>query len=150
MSLHSDYLSVPEVVNWLLKFAPSTSLQHTHEHQSDCNNKMQRCHKLLKLVETSGDEWKNNILAKWRLDIGMAWSTKKEETTHQRCTKLHDNIPIIIIVWLFISNNYKGIGMVSCSFVHHCWVMTPCFLLFGASSHPYIPLHCEEMIFPLV
>ena len=28
--------------------------------------------------------------------------------------------------------------------------MTPCFFLFGASSHPYIPLHFEEMIFPLV
>ena len=28
--------------------------------------------------------------------------------------------------------------------------MTPCFFVFGASSHPYIPLHFEEMIFPLV
>ena len=28
--------------------------------------------------------------------------------------------------------------------------MTPCLFLFGASSHPYIPLHFEEMIFPLV
>ena len=27
--------------------------------------------------------------------------------------------------------------MVSCSFVHHCCVMTHCFFLFGASSHPY-------------
>ena len=40
--------------------------------------------------------------------------------------------------------------MVSCSFVQLCCVMTPCFFLFGASSHPYIPLHFEEMIFPLV
>ena len=30
--------------------------------------------------------------------------------------------------------------MVSCSFVQLCCVMTPCFFLFGASSHPYIPL----------
>ena len=28
--------------------------------------------------------------------------------------------------------------------------MTPCFFLFGASNHPYIPFHFEEMIFPLV
>ena len=28
--------------------------------------------------------------------------------------------------------------------------MTLCFFLFGASSHPYIPLHFEEIIFPLV
>ena len=28
--------------------------------------------------------------------------------------------------------------------------MTPCFFLFGASSHPYIPFHFEEMILPLV
>ena len=27
--------------------------------------------------------------------------------------------------------------------------MTPCFFLFGATSHPYIPLHFEEMTFPL-
>ena len=30
--------------------------------------------------------------------------------------------------------------MVSCSFVQLCYVMTPCFFLFGASSHPYTPL----------
>ena len=40
--------------------------------------------------------------------------------------------------------------MVSCSFVQLCCVITPCFFLFGASSHPYIPLHFEEMTFPLV
>ena len=28
--------------------------------------------------------------------------------------------------------------------------MTPCSFLFGASSHPYIPLHFEETNFPLV
>ena len=28
--------------------------------------------------------------------------------------------------------------------------MTPCSLLFHVLSHPYIPLHLEEMIFPLV
>ena len=33
----------------------------------------------------------------------------------------------------------QDIGMVSCSFVHLCCVMTPCFFLFGASRHPYIP-----------
>ena len=47
----------------------------------------------------------------------------------------------------------KDIRMVSCSFVQLCCVMTPCFFLFGASSHPYInyiPLHLEEKIFPLV
>ena len=37
-----------------------------------------------------------------------------------------------------ISN--KDIGMVSCGFVPLCCIMTPCFFLFGASSHPYIPL----------
>ena len=35
--------------------------------------------------------------------------------------------------------------MVSCSFVHLCCVMTPSFFLFGASSHPYTPLH---FVFP--
>ena len=33
--------------------------------------------------------------------------------------------------------------MVSCSFVHLCCVMTPCFI-------PISPFHFEEMIFPLV
>ena len=32
----------------------------------------------------------------------------------------------------------KHIGMVSCSLVHLCCVMTPCYFLFGASSHPFI------------
>ena len=40
--------------------------------------------------------------------------------------------------------------MVSCSFVHLCCVTTPCYIIFGAWSHPYIPLHFEEMILPLV
>ena len=40
--------------------------------------------------------------------------------------------------------------MVSYIFVYLCCVMTPCLFLFGALSHPYIPLHFEEMIFPLV
>ena len=40
--------------------------------------------------------------------------------------------------------------MVSFSFVHLCYVMTPCLFLFGASSHPYIFLHFEKIGFPLV
>ena len=35
------------------------------------------------------------------------------------------------------------------SSVYLCCVLTTCLFLFGASSHPYIPLHFEEMIFPL-
>ena len=40
--------------------------------------------------------------------------------------------------------------MVSCSFGCLSCVMTPCSLLFHVLSHPYILLHFEEMIFPLV
>ena len=36
------------------------------------------------------------------------------------------------------------------SFVCLSCVMTPCFFLFHVLSHPYIRLHFEEMIFPLV
>ena len=54
-------------------------------------------------------------------------------------------------IYLSIPNLYaKDIGMVSCSFLCLSCKMTPCFLLFHVLSHPYIPLHFEEMIFPLV
>ena len=39
-----------------------------------------------------------------------------------------------------LCNKNNDIGMVSCSFVQLFCVMTPCFFLFGASNHPYIPL----------
>ena len=54
-----------------------------------------------------------------------------------------------LVLFIVHSKVYKDIWMVSCSFVHLCCVMTPCFFLFCASSHPYIPLYFEEMIFPL-
>ena len=103
---------------------------------------MQCCHKLLKIVETSG----KIISSKWKGDIGMAWSTKKEETRGHYTAKLHKAtwhhpyIFVLLFIYMqsWISN--KDIGMVSCSFVQLCCVMTPCFFLFGASSHPYIPL----------
>ena len=47
-----------------------------------------------------------------------------------------------------ISN--KDIGMVSSLCIFAGYIMTPCHFLFGASSHPYIPLHFEGMIFTLV
>ena len=53
-----------------------------------------------------------------------------------------------LIVITSMYKDYKG--MVSCCSAYLCCAMTPCLLLFGALSHPFIPLHFEEMIFPLV
>ena len=61
--------------------------------------------------------------------------------------------PSLYLCFIFYKQSWisnKDIGMVSCSFVQLCCVTTPCFFLFGASNHPYIPFHFEEMIFPLV
>ena len=56
---------------------------------------------------------------------------------------------LCLIPWLEYTWN-KDVGMVSRSCVCACCVMTPCFFFFGAQSHPYIPIHFEETIFPLV
>ena len=64
----------------------------------------------------------------------------------QRCTKLYTWHHPSILFCCFISQiNMKDIGMVSCSFVY-LWCVIAFTLLVGASSHPYIPLHFEEMI----
>ena len=86
-------------------------------------------------------------------DIGMVWSTKKEETRGHYTEKLHKatwHHPYIIVYCKVEYRTKIYIGMVSCSFVQLFCVMTTCFFLFGASNHPYIPFHFEEMIFPLV
>ena len=67
--------------------------------------------------------------------------------------KIHNLHGTILIFVLLIHKQIipnKDIGMLSCSFVYLCCVTTPCLFPFGASSHPYIPLHFEEMIFQLV
>ena len=46
--------------------------------------------------------------------MGMTWSTKKEETTQQTYTKLHDTIPM----FLFIGKvSGEDVGMAPCSFL---------------------------------
>ena len=67
----------------------------------------------------------------------------------QSCTKLHmtPSLYLWFIVYKQSLISNKDIGMVSCSFVHLCCVMTPCFFLLVLQ---YIPISPFEMIFPLV
>ena len=53
-------------------------LQHTHEHQSDCNNKMQCCHKLLKIVKTSEGEYRDGLKLQKNKNKGSSRSFKEK------------------------------------------------------------------------
>ena len=68
---------------------------------------MQCCHKLLKIVETSG----KIISSKWKGDIGMAWSTKKEETRGHYTAKLHKatwhHPYIFVLLFIIIYASHK-------------------------------------------
>ena len=81
------------------------------------------------------------LASSW-LDAGVSLSS--ELAAGVSCSSpSHDTIPICLshiklCLWKIKIN--KDIGMVSCGFVHIWCVMTPCFFLFSASSHPYIPL----------
>ena len=82
-----------------------------------------------------------------------SWSTNKEERKGHSTAKTHKTTwhrhPYIFVRYLTKGTKIIMDGVaVLC--LCACCVMTPCFFLFGASSHPYIPLHFEKMIFPLV
>ena len=120
---HYLLLSVVRVCQW------STSLQHTHEHQSYCNHEMQCCHTCsLKQVE------KSFFQNEGRYRDGLK---HQKGTNHQRghytakMDKATEHYPYIFVL-LFISKIYMK------HLVHLCCVMTPSFSLF------------EEMMFPLV
>ena len=106
---------------------------------------MQCCHKLLKMVG------KNHFFKmKGGYRDGLKYQKGRNKgSLHSKVAQSYmtPSLYLCFIVYKgsFISN--KDIGMASCSFVQLCCVMTPCFFLFGASSHPF---HFEEMIFPLV
>ena len=72
-------------------------LQHTHEHQSDCNNKMQWEQVEKSFLQNEGD-------------IGMAWSTKKEETRGHYTAKMHKAIymtPSLFMAKLNVEERYR-------------------------------------------
>ena len=65
-------------------------------------------------------------------------------------TQKHTKLSLYLYFYESIYNdkdNYKDGIMWLCVSLHF---NKPLFLLFGALSHPYTPLHFEEMIFPLV
>ena len=56
----------------------------------------------------------------------------------------------LCLIFCLLMNRNKDIGVVSCSFVYLCCVMTPCFFLFCASAIPIIiSPYFEEIIFHL-
>ena len=81
------------------------------------------------------------IISLMKGDMGMTRSMKKEGTRGHYTAK---TLPIFLFHRKNISD--KDIGMVSCSFVYLCCVMTPCSFIFRGSSH----LHHLHFIFPLV
>ena len=77
---------------------------------------------------------------------------QRKEQGHHFSQLKHPNQHDTILISLSDRTSQEQRYRDSVMFINVCLSckMTPCSFLFGAFSHPYIPLHIEEMVFPLV